>query len=627
MFIQTLFKRCMGKQLQLKKGLRLSFGLLLLATLFVMNASTSTVSAAPLLQTPPVISFSPSTYSITEGNVGNTTVTITAQMTGAVVTSPVTVGYTTIPGTATEGVDYLDATGTLTFTDIAPTQTFLVTVIGDIAFENSETVNLLLLSPQNATLGVSEAILTIQNDDSAPTATATPSRTPTPGGPIYVDAYEPNNSLSQTYTTAANANPLCNATLWPRGDEDFFRFSGKAGFEYTVFTSNLSAGLDTVLTVYNTQLVEIGSNDDADSGTRASEVSFIANVDGFYYARVINQDPTDPATKTYCFQVTEAGPSATQTPIGGGDGDPIGGDVCEFNSTFDYACEIAVGQTLSLNFVPTLGSERDTDTFKLWIKPGIQYTCETTIPTGSLADTNIILFNNNGQPFQPWIGNDDKQIGDFGSKVTYLSTYTGWLYAQVGPVNVPAYEESAAHTYSLICTATVATPTPTPSSTPTFAPVGGGGPGSSVATATPIIFPTFPPSPTPIDFATLFAPIPSPTSPSIQFQPLPTATPFNGGQQIGAINVTVYYDSNFNYMPELTEGIVDVVVALYDNGTGQLLALGYTNEAGMIHIDSITSTGAVRVVVPFLNYNQVVFGGNPNILLRIAPQPLPIGIP
>lgn len=93
------------------------------------------------------------------------------------------------------------------------------------------------------------------------------------------------------------------------------------------------------------------------------------------------------------------------------------------------------------------------------------------------------------------------------------------------------------------------------------------------------------------------------------------------------VNVTLYYDSNNNFMPELTEGIVDAAVALYENSTGQLLAFGYTNEAGMIRFDGIETTGALRIVVPFLNYSQVVIGDESTVLIRVAPQPLPAGIP
>jgi hypothetical protein len=77
---------------------------------------------------------------------------------------------------------------------------------------------------------------------------------------------------------------------------------------------------------------------------------------------------------------------------------------------------------------------------------------------------------------------------------------------------------------------------------------------------------------------------------------------------------------------ESTEGIVDVVVALYDDNSGQLLSYGYTNEAGSLRFPPVSTANTVRVVVPFLNYSQVV-SESTMIQLRVAPRPLPGGIP
>ncbi|RMG94232.1 MAG: hypothetical protein D6706_14100 [Chloroflexi bacterium] len=567
------------------------------------------VQAAPLQQTGPTIQFSSASYSRSE-NGGSATITVDINGT---LTGTASVEYLTVDGTATSGSDYTAASGVLTFTTSPSSLTFSVTIINDSTDEPDETVNLVLRNPVNAVLGSDDtAVLTILDDDPTP---ATPTPTSSAATPIFVDVYEPNNDFSQAYTISVGGGQLCNATLWPFGDEDFFRFSGKAGSTYQITTSNLSAGLDTVLTIYNTTFNQIASNDDAGIGNLASDVTVSVNVDGFYYARVENKDPSDPAGKTYCIEVKEVNPP-TPTPSN----TPVpGADECEFNSTLETACVIGVGETKSLSFVPVFGSPQDTDVFRLWVKPGIQYTCETT-NLSPVADTNIILLDHNGNDFNPPIGNDDKAPGDLGSKVTYLSTYTGWLYIMVGPVNPPPYEESFLHTYDLTCTATAATPTPTP--TATFRPGTGGG----VPAATPTPFPTFPPTPTPIDLSLFATPTPAPP-PVIQFQPLPTATPLAGGQIPATINVTLYYDSNGNFTPELTEGIMDVAVSVFDNTTGELLAFGFTNEAGVIRFDSIVSSGAIRVVVPFLGYSQLVVGNSANILLRVAPQPLPLEIP
>ena len=70
------------------------------------------------------------------------------------------------------------------------------------------------------------------------------------------------------------------------------------------------------------------------------------------------------------------------------------------------------------------------------------------------------------------------------------------------------------------------------------------------------------------------------------------------GREI-SFELTVYYDSNLNFTPELTEGVEDVGVAIYDNMTNELLAFGYTNEAGTIRFSSLTVTGMIR------SFNQI----------------------
>jgi hypothetical protein len=112
-------------------------------------------------------------------------------------------------------------------------------------------------------------------------STATPTRTRTPNAtPIYIDQYEPNNHINTAYTTAAGEVLPAN-TLWPAGDIDFFRFHGKAGSVYEVFTRDLDPGLDTFLTAYNTNGNVIATNDDAEPLSRASRVVISAGQSGF----------------------------------------------------------------------------------------------------------------------------------------------------------------------------------------------------------------------------------------------------------------------------------------------------------------------------------------------------------
>ena len=588
----------------------------------MMPSSYRVLAAAPA-QLPQVF-FGSSTFSVTEGDSGTVVSTITVDINTAPVDNDVAVQYFTTNGSATAGsnFDYIATSGILTFTvGSTASQTFDVTINGDTIDESNETIVLFLTNAVNAEVGQPEsATLTITDDDVTPTAT--PAATSS-DAPVFVDAYEPNNEFSGAYTTAANAAKLTNITLWPSGDEDYFQFFGKAGSRYKIFTTDVDPGLDTVLKVYSPSGTKLAENDDESPGNHRSEVTITASKDGFYFARVLNKDPTDPTNRTYSIDINEIAPEATPTRVSGVDS-------CEPNNSIEQACLIGPNQTLSgMSFVPSEGDGLDTDFYRLPVKVGILYTCETSISATSLADTNIIFLDHNGGDFHPNLGNDDQAPGDLSSKLSYFSTYTGNLNIVVGPVNNPVYEDSDQYTYSLTCTSTAATPTPLPTATRVPSSGGSGGGGGSfptaVPTATPIVFPTFPPTPTPIDLSSLTTPVPAP--PVVVFQPLPTATAVNGGQQTTTVVVTIYYDSNFNFMPELTEGLSDISVLLYDNATGELLAFGYSNEGGTVSFDAVASSGAVRVSVPYLNYSQVVIGASSNILLRVDPRPLPIGIP
>jgi hypothetical protein len=605
---------------------RFAVGLLLLAIPAVFIASINTLTAQANKNSSPgqtsinqslldlhTIEFILTGSSISEGG---GTASIDVEIDPGIITPSleIYVEYLTVDGTAKEPGDYEFTSGVLTFTMDSPNdrETIMVDIVDDNIDEPNETFSVVLRNPVGAVLGDNDVfVLTIQDND--PTPTNTPSTQPT-ATPIYVDRFEPNNNIQNAYPIQAGAGTYCNLTLWPIGDEDYFRFGVKAGLAYEVTTSNLSPGLDTVLRVFNSQGTPIGTNDDYEQGNRGSQVVFSVFTDGYYYARVSNVSTEDPANKTYCIEVTEIEGTPTNTPIPTGTRVP-GADDCEENGSIGSACLIGPGTTYDMNFVPLFGEGPDNDFYRMWIKQGIFYSCET-LALSSVNDTNMILYDQNGNGLG---GNDDKELGDRGSKVDYYATYTGWLYVLVGPVAIPDYGLSYLYTYSLICEEDVPTPTVTP--TPTFVVSTGGtggtsgGGGVSIPTPTTFVFPTFPATPTP--FTT-----PQPTStPDVQVNPLPTETPLGGQttQEIN-INLTVYYDANNDFMPDLTEGVEGVAVAIYDNNTNDLLAFGNTNEAGMIHFGPLLVTGPVRISIPYLQFNQITVGDS-NILIRIAPWP------
>jgi hypothetical protein len=118
------------------------------------------------------LQFSATNYDDNEGNSGNHNAVVTVQRAGGGTSGAISVHYATSAGTATNGTDYDDTSGTLDWNDgDAADKTFNVVVRGDNTFEPDEIVNLTLSAPTGgAGLGSpSTATLTIKNDDAANT--------------------------------------------------------------------------------------------------------------------------------------------------------------------------------------------------------------------------------------------------------------------------------------------------------------------------------------------------------------------------------------------------------------------------------------------------------------------------
>jgi len=111
------------------------------------------------------LAFSAGTYTVSEiGRAATVTVTRTGDE-----ASWVSVDFLTRDGTATAGLDYVAALGTLGFAAGQLSRTFRIRILDDALGETDETVNLALSNPTGgATLGVpSTALLTIRDNDVA----------------------------------------------------------------------------------------------------------------------------------------------------------------------------------------------------------------------------------------------------------------------------------------------------------------------------------------------------------------------------------------------------------------------------------------------------------------------------
>jgi hypothetical protein len=468
--------------------------------------------------------------------------------------------------------------------------------------------------------------------------TPTPPPPPTPVG-ANPDPYEPNDlppivqgqapirsfvNVGQQLTNL-NFYTQPNTNTLQFGDVDWYFFYGRGGAAYRV-TTEVQPGVDTELFIYRPDQLPasnaftttglLASNDDYQPLNRGSQVTFVAPFDGLFWIKVWNKDQAPRvAGQTYNLSVVELAPNTptptntplptfTPTPF------PAGADQYEYNGDFDFATLIAPGVKYSgLTFVPFQPPTPDTvdnDFFKLPVKQGVFYTCETQDLAGG-ADTNIIVYNQDrvGIGGNDDISPEDKAQGRFQSRFSWLSAYTGYAYILVGDVNPPRAGEAQARSYSLICTIGLpATPTPTPDPNP------------PTATPPPLPPTPLPPEPTPTPFPTPRAaqnlvvqrfdtrPTPAP--------PRPTPTP-----RLLIIDVHVFNDYNRNNLLDAGEGIARASVRLADERTGTPLAQGFTDADGRARFP-LSNDGPVQVNVPAFNFSTVV---TDSVTLRIGIEP------
>jgi uncharacterized repeat protein (TIGR01451 family) len=145
---------------------------------------------------------------VLEGNDGTTPATFTLSLT-APSTSPVSVDWTTVDGTAVAGADYVAATGTLTFAPGDTTAPLTITVLGDLLDEFNEQFTVELTHPTNATIADGSGTGTIRDDD-APVALSIDDVTVTEGdagttlASFTVTLSAPSGKpISVDYTTAS----------------------------------------------------------------------------------------------------------------------------------------------------------------------------------------------------------------------------------------------------------------------------------------------------------------------------------------------------------------------------------------------------------------------------------------
>jgi hypothetical protein len=106
---------------------------------------------------------------VPEGDSGTTNAVVIVSLSAATGRT-ITADYNTIAGSATSGVDFVAASGSLTFAPSVTTQGVTVSIIGDAINETNETFRVVLSNPTNASIGNSSTVRII--DDDPPTITS-----------------------------------------------------------------------------------------------------------------------------------------------------------------------------------------------------------------------------------------------------------------------------------------------------------------------------------------------------------------------------------------------------------------------------------------------------------------------
>jgi len=350
------------------------------------------------------------------------------------------------------------------------------------------------------------------NTSTTAQATATPAS-------ASLDVYEPNDNpyavlnpqsgiirsflnVGSTFANTQQPNfysgtiPL--GYIQASGDVDWYFFYGRGGGRYRVTTS-AQAGVDTEMFLFseNSALLspnfgnsdgagQLAYNDDYRVGDRGSSIEFVGIYDGRYWLKIWNKDPGprsgapgyNPSYNVAVQEVTAVSVTATPGPTPY----PQGADRFEYNGDWDSSTLIAPNAKYdNLNFVPFQPPTRDTidnDFFRMPVKQGVYYTCET-LDLSPGTDTNLIAFNQNAPQNRDAsliAGNDNISMleasrGNFASRVSWLSGYTGIAYLLVGDVTPPRANEAQARSYALQCTIGLPpSPTPTIDPNPTSTP-------------------------------------------------------------------------------------------------------------------------------------------------------------
>ncbi len=406
---------------------------------------------------------------------------------------------------------------------------------------------------------------------------------------------------------------------------DYYRLDNASPqTKYTVqakpdWTTNYNLGI----IVYDSNKVPIITDTNTFDNNYAIVVLTAENA-GPYFFKVF-QVSEQCSGYTYSLILSSSGPTVTPSPTPTSTpqpGEPTpqptwlsGFDAYEPNYNFDKAATLAPGVPYNLNFIPWGNASVDNDFFRIRVKPGLQLTCETSdLDPG--VDPRMVMYRGPGEAYFIAV-NDDIELGNFNSRLSFYATYEGYVYILVGQGSRMDAQDTVGSKYKLSCTLGVGISlTPAPDKDPV--------PTSSYPTVTPQ--PTATPRPATSPIAT---PTPPETERTLSFRLItrpdpPTPTPEPSGFR--TFRVQIYFDENYDGQLGAGEGVNGFYVIVLSSDSSEELAQGYTDEQGRLSF-TVPTISTVRVLIPLLGFDRLVEASKPDVTVRIIPPTLPDTVP
>lgn len=406
---------------------------------------------------------------------------------------------------------------------------------------------------------------------------------------------------------------------------DFYRLDNAIPqTKYTVqakpdWTTNYNLGM----IVYDKDRVPIITDTNTFDNNYATVVLIAANPGPYYFE--VFQVSAQCSGHTYSLILSSSAPTMTPTPTPTSTPQPneptpqptwqTGFDVYEPNYDFEKAKTLAPGVPYNLNFIPWGGASVDNDFFKIRVKPGLQLSCETSeLDPG--VDPRMVMYRGPGEAYFIQ-ANDDIELGNFNSRLSFYANYEGYVYILVGQGNRMDTQDTVGSKYKLSCTLGVGislTPAPDKDAVPTAS------------------YPTVTPQPTATPRADT-SPIATPTPPesgrTLSFRLItrpdpPTPTPEPSGFR--TFRVQIYFDGNYDGQLGAGEGVTGFFVIVLSSDSSEELAQGYTDEQGQLSF-TVPTISTVRVLIPLIGFDRLVEASKPDVTVRIIPPTLPNTVP